>query len=78
MGLFHCPMGAIFRDDDPCIDCGLCEAMTKEEKIEATKIIREHLRAQKERTAKVKKIAVCGKGGGRKEHIHHPAFRCSG
>jgi CO dehydrogenase maturation factor len=63
MGLFHCPLGAIFRDDDPCIDCGLCESQTKEEKIQATKKIREHLRSLKKRTAEVKKIAVCGKGG---------------
>ena len=35
MGLFHCPMGALYRDGDPCIDCGLCEAKTKEDMIEA-------------------------------------------
>jgi len=63
VGLFHCPLGAIFRDDEPCIDCGLCEAQTKEEKIRATIKIREHLRSLKERTSAVKKIAVCGKGG---------------
>jgi len=63
MGLFHCPMGALFRDDDPCIDCGLCEAVTKEEKVSATKKIRNYLRSLHKRTAEVRKIAVCGKGG---------------
>ncbi len=64
MGLFHCPMGSIYRDDDPCIDCGLCEALTKEEKIKATGIIREYLRSHaKTRSTVSKKMAICGKGG---------------
>ncbi|MFC1825091.1 P-loop NTPase [Thermodesulfobacteriota bacterium] len=63
MGLFHCPLGAIYRDDEPCIDCGLCEARTKEEAVEASKKIREYLQAHAARPSTVKKIAICGKGG---------------
>ena len=39
MGAIHCPMGAAFYDDEGCIDCGLCSAVTKEEMIEASKKI---------------------------------------
>ncbi|MBT7086025.1 MAG: P-loop NTPase [Desulfobacterales bacterium] len=64
MGLFHCPMGSIYRDDDPCIDCGLCEAITKEDKIKATEIIREYLRSHTKTINSVsKKMTICGKGG---------------
>jgi len=69
MGLFHCPMGALYRDDAPCIDCGLCEARTKEEMIEASKKIREYLRLHAERKTAVKKVAVCGKGGSGKSTV---------
>jgi len=63
MGLFHCPMGAAFYDDDGCILCEMCSATTEEEMIEASKKIRAHLRANAPRSRLVQKIAVCGKGG---------------
>lgn len=63
MGLFHCPMGALYRDDDPCIDCGLCDARTREELIKASKKIRSHLKFLAPKNTSVQKIAVCGKGG---------------
>lgn len=63
MGLFHCPLGAPYYDDDACIDCGLCYAKTSEEKVEASRKIREYMKAHAPRTSAVSKIAVCGKGG---------------
>ena len=69
MGLFHCPMGAPFYDDEDCIDCGMCIATTKEEMIEASKKIRAYLRANTVGTATVRKIAVSGKGGVGKSSI---------
>ncbi len=63
MPAFHCPMGAAYYDDEPCIDCGLCLAKTKEEMVEASTKIRDYLRSHSERKGLVKKIAVCGKGG---------------
>lgn len=63
MGDFHCPMGAVFYDDEGCIDCGLCAATTKEQMVEASRKIREYLRSRGERPGISKKIAVCGKGG---------------
>ena len=45
MGLFHCPMGAPYYDDDACIDCGLCSATNREEMVAATGKIRDYLRA---------------------------------
>ena len=63
MGLFHCPMGAAFYDDDVCIDCGMCTAKTKDDRVEASKKIRECLKAHAARNITIKKIAVCGKGG---------------
>jgi CO dehydrogenase maturation factor len=63
MGLFHCPLGAPYYDDDACIDCGLCIAKTTEEKVEASRKIREYMKAHAPRTSSVSKIAVCGKGG---------------
>lgn len=63
MGLFHCPMGSPFYDDEPCIDCGLCSATTKEAKIEASKKIRVYLRSGMERKGTISKIVVTGKGG---------------
>ncbi|MBM4446406.1 MAG: adenylyl-sulfate kinase [Chloroflexi bacterium] len=63
MGLFHCPMGAAFYEDDDCIDCGMCYAKTKDEMIEASKRIRTYLKAHALKNSTVKKIAVCGKGG---------------
>ena len=70
MGLVHCPMGAAYYDDEPCIDCGLCSAKTKEDMVEASKRIRDYLRAHAEkRRGPSKKIAVCGKGGTGKSTI---------
>lgn len=63
MGLFHCPLGAPYYDDDACIDCGLCYAKMAEERVEASRKIREYMKAHAARTSTVSKIAVCGKGG---------------
>jgi CO dehydrogenase maturation factor len=63
MGLFHCPLGAPYYDDESCIDCGLCIATTSDEKVEASRKIREYMKAHAPRTSVVSKIAVCGKGG---------------
>jgi CO dehydrogenase maturation factor len=63
MGLFHCPLGAPYYDDDACIDCGLCYATTSEERVEASRKIREYMKAHAPRTSAVSKVAVCGKGG---------------
>lgn len=63
MPIFHCPMGAPYYDAENCILCGLCLATTKEERIEATKKIREYLRNRPIRKGFSKKIAICGKGG---------------
>ena len=63
MGLFHCPIGAAYYDDDACIDCGLCNATTSEEKVEASRKIREYIRSHAVKSRRVSKIAVCGKGG---------------
>ncbi|MBA7651114.1 Iron-sulfur cluster carrier protein [subsurface metagenome] len=63
MGEFHCPTGALFYDDETCIDCGMCLATTKEEMVEASKKIRAYLKAYAEKRHAIKKIAVCGKGG---------------
>ncbi|MBM3167313.1 MAG: ATP-binding protein [Chloroflexi bacterium] len=63
MGLFHCPMGAAYYDDDPCIDCGLCTATSREERIEASNKLRAYLRSHAPRQGAIKKIAVAGKGG---------------
>jgi len=63
MGLFHCPMGAAFYDDEGCIDCSMCTATTREEMIEASNKIRAFLRLHAEKKGAIKKIAVSGKGG---------------
>lgn len=63
MGLFHCPMGVAFYDDDDCILCEMCSATTEEEMVEASKKIRAYLRSIAPKSSPVKKIAVCGKGG---------------
>jgi len=66
MGVFHCPMGAAYRHDDYCIECGLCDARTKEEYIKASAIVREVIRKQASSRLdlyKIGKISVCGKGG---------------
>ncbi len=69
MGLFHCPLGAPYYDDDACIDCGLCYAKTSEERVEASRKIREYMKAHAPRTSIVSKIAVCGKGGSGKTTV---------
>ena len=64
MGIFHCPLGCAYSEDDPCIDCGLCLATNEEEKVLASRKIRDYLRAHAEtRKGPSRKIAVCGKGG---------------
>ena len=64
MGVFHCPFGCPFYDDDGCIDCGMCLANTREEMIEASKKIRAYLCSHADKkNGVIKKVAVCGKGG---------------
>ncbi|UCB42559.1 MAG: P-loop NTPase [Dehalococcoidales bacterium] len=63
MGLFHCPMGAPFYDDEDCIDCGMCIATTNEEMVAASKKIRAYLKANAADAPAVRKIVVSGKGG---------------
>lgn len=63
MGLFHCPLGAAYYEDDDCIDCGLCIARTADQRVAASKKIREYMKSHTARTTSVSKIAVCGKGG---------------
>ena len=58
MGLFHCPMGAAFYDDDDCILCEMCSATTEEEMIAASKRIRAYLQSVAPKSRPVKKIAV--------------------
>ena len=48
MGLFHCPMGCAYYEDEPCIDCGLCLATTQEEMVLASQRIRDYLRVHAE------------------------------
>ncbi|MCX5997793.1 MAG: AAA family ATPase [Chloroflexi bacterium] len=69
MGLFHCPLGAPYYDDDACIDCGLCYAKTSEERVEASRKIREYMKAHAPRTSVLSKVAVCGKGGSGKTTV---------
>jgi CO dehydrogenase maturation factor len=57
-------MGAAFYDDDECIHCEMCEAITEEEMVQASNRIREYLRTHAVNAkGPIKKIAVCGKGG---------------
>jgi len=63
VGLFHCPIGAAYYDDDPCIDCGMCAAINREQRIEASRKLREYLRSHAARQGPIRKIAVAGKGG---------------
>jgi CO dehydrogenase maturation factor len=63
MGLFHCPMGVAFYDDEDCIDCGMCLAETEEQMVEASKKIRIFLKANAPKPGPIKKLAVSGKGG---------------
>ena len=63
MPAFHCPLGAVYYDDEPCIDCGLCLARTAREMVEASQRMREYIRAHAARKNRSQKMAVCGKGG---------------
>jgi CO dehydrogenase maturation factor len=63
MGEFHCPMGAAFYDDEGCINCDMCAAETDEQRIEASKKIRDYLKLHAPAKSPLQKIAVCGKGG---------------
>jgi len=63
MNGYHCPMGAAFYDDDECIHCDMCIATTKEEMVQASKKIREYLKAHAIDSGKIQKISVSGKGG---------------
>ncbi len=71
MGLFHCPVGAVGRGGDGCIDCGLCTATSKEQRQAATEKIRAYIRTHAERSPnrQIRKIAVCGKGGAGKSTV---------
>lgn len=69
MGEFHCPMGAAFYDDEGCILCEMCSAETDEQRVEASKKIREYLKSHTPVQSPISKIAVCGKGGVGKSSI---------
>ena len=63
MGIFHCPFGCPHYEAEGCIECGLCEATTNEEMVEASKKIRAYLKEHAKQGGPIKKIAICGKGG---------------
>lgn len=65
MGAFHCPVGALGYDSQGCINCGMCIAKTNADRVSASEKIRSYLRenAQSRVDRKIRKIAVCGKGG---------------
>ena len=63
MGIFHCPFGCPYYEDEGCIDCGLCVATTNEEMVEASKKVRAYLKEHAKPGGPIKKIAVSGKGG---------------
>ncbi len=66
MPIFHCPLGAVRHAAEGCIRCGLCIARTREEAVEASKILREYLKTHasaRQMKYMIQKIAVCGKGG---------------
>jgi CO dehydrogenase maturation factor len=69
VGIFHCPMGAAFYDDEECIDCGMCAAETEEQMVESSKKIRAFLKAHAPNPGPIKKVTVCGKGGVGKSSI---------
>lgn len=69
MGIFHCPFGCPFYEDEGCIDCGLCTATTEEEMVEASKKVRAYLKDNAIQGRPIQKIAVCGKGGTGKSTI---------
>ena len=65
MGIFHCPVGAVGRGGEGCIECGLCIAANKAARQAATEKVRAYIRrnTQRDSTRRIRKIAVCGKGG---------------
>ena len=63
MGIFHCPFGCPYYEDEGCIDCGLCMATTNEEMVEASKKVRTYLKEHSSQGRTVQKISICGKGG---------------
>jgi len=63
MGLFHCPLGVLYYDCEGCIDCGMCQATTREAMVAASKKVRDYIKAQKCCSDVIRKIALCGKGG---------------
>jgi len=63
MGIFHCPFGCPYYEDEGCIDCGLCIATTNEEMVEASKKVRAYLKEHAQPGGPIQKIAVAGKGG---------------
>ena len=71
MGSFHCPVGGLGYQSLGCIECGLCIASTKEERIKASDIIREYIRNNHDTSTdrRIRKIAVCGKGGSGKSTV---------
>lgn len=72
MSGFHCPVGAVGYKSFGCIECGMCNAATKEEITRATEIIRAHIRevaASRPNKRRIQKVAVCGKGGSGKSTI---------
>jgi CO dehydrogenase maturation factor len=69
MGVFHCPFGCPYYEDEGCIDCGLCTATTEEEMVESSKKVRAYLKAHAIQGRPIQKIAVCGKGGTGKSTI---------
>jgi len=59
-------LGGICFEAEGCIRCGLCIARTREEALEASKILREYLKTHasaRQKRYTIQKIAVCGKGG---------------
>ena len=71
MGLFHCPLGALSYGDEGCIRCGLCSAVTAQEKRAAAEVMRAWIRehGSSHSDIKIRKIAVCGKGGAGKSTV---------
>jgi CO dehydrogenase maturation factor len=69
MGVFHCPFGCPYYEDEGCIDCGLCMATTEEEMVEASKKVRIYLKDHAIQGRPIQKISICGKGGTGKSTI---------
>ena len=72
MGDFHCPVGAPVFQGMGCIECRLCQARTKAEVAAATEIVGAYIRStagERLEGKKIRKIAVCGKGGSGKSTV---------